>query len=88
MEGNTRGSHIQRVEENEGKLRGIQGDNCITVNKPPHGEISRDNNDTYPGGECRWRRYGYVYGVLTMRIKSCGVPSGRVSGKGKQPGKT
>ena len=75
------------MEENQGKLRGVQDNNGSIVALPPHGERPRDSHATDPGGRRRRRGSGEIRGVLPMSVEVSGVSGGWVTGKGTQTGK-
>ena len=86
-----RRGHLSGEEENQGKLYGIRGDNGSVLPSTPHGVVPRNSPDTDQRGRRRGRRFidlhGDIRGVLSVDPEAGGMPGGRMSGKGKHPGR-
>ena len=66
----------------------MQDENGSIINQPQHGYTSQDIHYKDTGGR-HWRRlYRDICGVLTMRVETSGVLSGRVTGEVTKPGNT
>ena len=87
-EDNRGGGHIQKAEENQGKLRGVREKDGSIVATQPHVELPQDSHTTHPGGGL-WRRGTRdICGVLPTGVEVSDMSSGWVPREGTQPGKT
>ena len=81
------GGHVTRVEENQGKLRGVRGGSGSVATPLPHGERKQDSHAIEPGGR-HWRRGNRdIHGVLHMDAEVGDMYSRWVTGEGTQPRK-
>ena len=78
-----RRGHLLGEEENQGKLRGLRGNNGGVLSLLPHGEVPRDIPDTGHTSRRQGRSSRNLRGVLSAYPEVDGMPDGRISSKVK-----
>ena len=76
--------HFSGGEENQGKLRGVQGDDVGVLPPSPYEEVTQNIPATEQVDRQWWRRTRYIQGAIYVGIDVNRVPGRRMTGKDKK----